>query len=127
MNLSLSVLWLPALVALIAGIGLGFGIIVSSLTTRYRDFMVLLGFIVQLGMYATPIVYPMSYLQNKSYAWLIKLNPLTPVVEGFRYSLFGHGTFSSQDILYSSGFMVFVLFVGVMLFNKVEKTFMDTV
>ena len=110
-----------------AGIALGLGIIISSLTTKYRDITVLLTFAVQLGMYATPIVYPMSFLEDKSYAWIIKLNPLTPIVEAFRYALFGKGMFTMTDMVYSSLFMVVVLFVGLIFFNKVEKSFMDTV
>ncbi len=124
---TVNLLFIPVILVLIAGIGLGFGIIVSSLTTTYRDFSVLLAFLLQLGMYATPIVYPMSYLQNKSYARIIELNPLTPLVEAFRYALFGKGTFDSLDILYSFIFMVVVLVIGLILFNRVEKTFMDTV
>jgi lipopolysaccharide transport system permease protein len=103
------------------------GIIISSLTTKYRDFSVLLTFGVQLAMYATPVAYPMSYLKNSSYAWLIKLNPLTALMEAFRYALFGKGTFTMGDLLYSFVFMVVALVLGFALFNKVEKTFMDTV
>lgn len=126
-TLSVNLLMIPALLVMMAGIALGTGIIISSLTTKYRDFSVLLTFVVQLGMYATPIAYPMSFLQDKSYIWIIQLNPLAPVVEAFRYSLFGAGMFSGQDILYSGIFMCVVLFVGIVLFNKVEKSFMDTV
>ena len=126
-KLSFAILYIPFLILLMAGIGLGLGIIISSLTTKYRDFSVLLTFAIQLAMYATPIVYPMSYLQNKGYAWLIMLNPLSSLVEGFRFALFGKGTFTVADIIYSTCFMAVTLFVGLLLFNKVEKTFMDTV
>lgn len=126
-ELSFALLYIPFLIVLMAGIGLGLGIIISSLTTKYRDFSVLLAFAVQLAMYATPIVYPMSYLQDKGYAWLIRLNPLSPLVEAFRYALFGRGMFTVADILYSTCFMAVTLFAGLLLFNKVEKTFMDTV
>jgi lipopolysaccharide transport system permease protein len=126
-HLTGNLLYIPFLVLLMAGIGLGLGIIISSLTTKYRDLSVLLAFAIQLTMYATPIIYPMSYLQEKGYAWLIQLNPLSGIVEAFRYSLFGRGSFVPMDLLYSSLFMFSVLLIGALLFNRVEKTFMDTV
>ncbi len=120
-------LWIPVLIILMAGIGLGLGIIISSLTTKYRDLVILLGFAVQLGMYATPIAYPLSFLQNRGYAKIIAANPLSSVVECFRYCLFGKGTFSIGSLTYSIAFMFIVLFLGSIIFNKVEKIFMDTV
>jgi lipopolysaccharide transport system permease protein len=112
---------------LMAGIGLGLGIIISSLTTKYRDLVILLGFAVQLGMYVTPIAYPLSYLQHSGYGRLIAANPLASIVECFRFCLFGKGTFSVESLLYSIGFMVAVLLFGFIIFNKIEKSFMDTV
>lgn len=126
-QITFNLLLIPLLLVLMAGIGLGLGIIMSSLTTKYRDFTVLLTFAVQLYMYATPIVYPMSFLANTDYGSVIRLNPLTPVVEAFRYALFGNAMFSTMDLVYSGGFMVIVLFIGLVLFSRVEKTFMDTV
>jgi len=120
-------LWLPFIVLLMAGISLGLGIIISSLTTKYRDLSYLLTFAVQLAMYATPVAYPLSFLKEKSYVWLIAWNPLTSVMESFRYCLYGSGTVDVQSILYSFGFMIVSLIGGVLLFNKVESTFMDTV
>lgn len=120
-------LLIPVLIVMMAGIGLGLGIIISSLTTKYRDFAVLLTFAVQLGMYATPIVYPLSFLEDKGYKWLILANPLSPLVETFRYALFGKGTFDMYSVMYSAIFMIIVLFSGIIIFNKVEKSFMDTV
>jgi lipopolysaccharide transport system permease protein len=120
-------LLLPFLIVLLAGIGLGLGIIISSLTTKYRDISVLLTFAVQLGMYATPIAYPFSFLKDKSYGHLIALNPLTAVVESFRFALFHQGTDDLAALGYSIGFMVVVLIGGILLFNKVESSFMDTV
>jgi lipopolysaccharide transport system permease protein len=120
-------LWVPVIVFLMAGLSLGLGIIVSSVTTKYRDFSVLLTFVVQLGMYATPVAYPISYLQQSKYAYLIQLNPLSSLMEAFRYAMFGKGTFTFEGILYSGGAMLVVLVVGIFLFNKVEKTFVDTV
>lgn len=127
--IQINVYWLalPVLVFVMAGIGLGLGIIISSLTTKYRDFVVLLSFVVQLAMYATPIVYPLSFLQNSLYRRVIEMNPLTSIVECFRYILFGKGTFTTASLAYSGGFMLAVLIIGVIIFNKVEKTFMDTV
>jgi lipopolysaccharide transport system permease protein len=120
-------IYIPILVVLMAGIGLGLGIIFSSLTTKYRDLAILLGFAVQLGMYATPIAYPLSFLKGKGYEKLISANPLTPVVECFRYCLFGKGTFAPGSLIYSVIFMLCVLFIGSVIFNRVEKSFMDTV
>mgnify|MGYP001477458703 CR=1 FL=1 len=127
--IALSYYWLfiPVLIALMAGIGLGLGIIISSMTTRYRDFAVFLTFAIQLAMYATPVVYPLSYLENTKYKDIINANPLSPLIEAFRYALFGKGTFDSSGLLYSFIFMVVVLFLGIISFNKVEKNFMDTV
>lgn len=128
-NFYISITWLlvPLLVLMMAGLGLGLGIIISSLTTKYRDFAVLISFAVQLLMYATPIVYPLSFLKGKSYAVLVKCNPLTPIVEAFRYSLFGKGSMDAMQLLYSGIFIIVSLFIGVMVFNKVERSFMDTV
>jgi lipopolysaccharide transport system permease protein len=115
------------LIILMAGIGLGLGIIISSLTTKYRDFAVLMTFIVQLAMYATPIAYPMSYLAHSKYLYLISFNPLCSIVEVFRYALFGHGTFTTGGILYSVVFMILSMVIGLLVFAKVERRFMDTV
>lgn len=120
-------LLLPLLIMIMAGIGLGLGIIISSLTTKYRDMAVLMGFAVQLLMYATPVAYPLSFLKNKSYAALIEWNPLSPIVEGFRYALFQKGTFDTASLGYSVVFMAVVLMIGAVYFSKVERTFMDTV
>ena len=120
-------LLIPLLVVMMAGLGLGLGIIISSLTTKYRDFTVLIGFAVQLLMYATPIAYPLSFLKTKSIVSWIAWNPLTPIVEAFRYSLFGSGTLDSFGLLYSGVFIVVTLILGMVFFSKVERTFMDTV
>ena len=120
-------LLIPVLVLMMAGLGLGLGIIISSLTTKYRDFTVLIGFAVQLLMYATPVAYPLSFLEGKSYAAWIQWNPLTPIVEAFRYSLFGKGNFDAMQLTYSGGIILLLLFVGVVVFSRVEKSFMDTV
>ena len=117
---------LPVLLVLMAGMGLGFGVIISSLTTKYRDLQVLVAFGVQLWMYATPVIYPLSTMSAK-YRWLIVANPMSAVVETFRYAFFGTGTFSWVYLGYSAGFTVVLLLAGMALFNRVERTFMDTV
>lgn len=121
-----SVLLLPFYVLVMAGLGLGFGIIVSALTTRYRDLQFLVRFGVQLAMYATPIIYPLSSIPEK-YKLLIVANPMTSIVEGFRYSFLGAGSINPLHLLYSFIFMLITLVIGIMLFNRIEATFMDTV
>jgi lipopolysaccharide transport system permease protein len=123
---NLWILLTPALVLIMAGLGLGFGIIVSSLTTRYRDLQYLVTFGAQLLMYATPVVYPLSTVSG-TLRWLILANPMTPIVESFRYAFLGAGTVSGWHLLYSAAFMLAVLLIGVLIFNQVERTFMDTV
>ncbi|MEJ0081037.1 MAG: ABC transporter permease [Puia sp.] len=127
LNVTINWLFIPVLVIIVAGLGLGFGILISSLTTKYRDLAILLGFAIQLGMYATPIAYPLSYIKNLNYKNIIGLNPLTPIVECLRYCLFGSGTFSAGSLSYSVCVMSVVLFLGVLVFNRVERNFMDTI
>ena len=103
------------------------GIIISSLTTKYRDLRFLDTFGVQLFMYATPIVYPLSVVTNEKYRMLLLANPMTPVIEGFRQGFLGTGTFELSHLAYSFAFMSVALALGVLIFNKVEKGFMDTV
>jgi len=117
---------LPLLVLIMAGIGLGVGIIISSLTTKYRDLRFLITFGIQLLMFATPVIYPLSSVLGKK-RMVILANPLSSVIETFRYAFTGVGEFHFGYLVYSFVFMVVVLFVGVLLFNKVEKSFMDTV
>lgn len=126
-HFSITWLWIPVLLIMMAGLGLGLGIIISSMTTKYRDLTVLIGFGVQLLMYVTPIVYPLSFIKSKSYGKWIEWNPLTPIVESWKYALFGHGSFDIGGLLYSAVFIIIVLFFGLLIFSKVEKTFMDTV
>lgn len=126
-SISSAILLIPLLVLLMALLGLGLGIIISSLTTKYRDFTILIGFAVQLLMYATPVAYPLSFLKDKSYASWIEWNPLSPIVEGFRYALFHNGSFQLHDLFYSTIIIVLLLVLGLLMFSKVERTFMDTV
>jgi lipopolysaccharide transport system permease protein len=118
---------IPMIIIIMAGLGLGLGIIISSMTTKYRDLTVLIGFAVQLLMYATPVVYPLSTITSEKLRFWITLNPLTPLVEAFRYAILGVGSFDAVSFGYSIGFMLFTLFIGLLIFSKVEKTFMDTV
>ncbi|MBO7542039.1 MAG: ABC transporter permease [Bacteroidales bacterium] len=123
----------PVLVLMMAGLALGFGIIISSMTTKYRDLQILFTFIVQLWMYATPIVYPLSQVRGKMVAGfnletLMCINPVTPVIESFKYGALGAGEFIGWGWLaYSFLFMVVLLVLGIVIFNKVQKSLMDTV
>ncbi|MCB9283046.1 MAG: ABC transporter permease [Lewinellaceae bacterium] len=120
------ILLFPLLVILLAGLGLGFGLLISSMTTKYRDLTVLLGFGVQLLMYATPVIYPLSEVPER-YRLLVALNPMTSVIETFKYGILGQGTFSWGYLGYSFAFMVVLLLLGIVVFNKTERNFMDTV
>lgn len=117
---------LPVFLLLMAGYGLGFGIIFTSLTTKYRDLTFLIQFGVQLMMYATPVIYPISTVPDK-YREIIMANPLTPILEGFKLAFLGAGTVTWGNLIYSFLVMIVVLFMGILIFNKTEKTFMDTV
>ncbi len=112
----------PVLVLMMAGLGLGFGIIVSSLTTKYRDLRFLVQFGVSLLMYATPVIYPASSIPAR-FQVLIQANPMTPIVEAFRYAFLGAGSVNVGGLAYSFGFMVVVVAVGSVIFNRVEATF----
>jgi lipopolysaccharide transport system permease protein len=116
----------PIFILMLAGYGLGGGIIVSALTTRYRDLSVLFSFGVQLLMYATPVIFPISAVPAR-YRWVMECNPLTPIIEGFRLAFLGAGSVDAFQLATSFGVMILVLAVGMMLFTHVEKTFMDTV
>ena len=128
-SMNIWVLALPAVLLLVMVLGLGVGIIVSSLTTKYRDLAIVVGFGVQLWMYATPVVYSMSEIAANSprLLALMRLNPMTGPVLVFRYALLGCGEISPLWLLYSAVFSLVMLAVGVVLFSRVEKTFMDTV
>lgn len=120
-------LMLPILVAMLAGLALGFGILFSSMTTKYRDLQLLLGFFVSLWMYATPVIYPLSTIKNETLRLVMQLNPLTGIVEFFKYGMLGVGNHEWWMLGYSFAFMVVLLAVGIVVFNKVQKSFMDTV
>ena len=121
--------WLlvPVILVHLGLLGLGCGIIISSLTTKYRDLAILVTFGVQLWMYATPIVYPLSQLGNGWMKTILLINPVTAPVEVFRYAVLGQGALLPQYLALSWVITIVVVVVGIMIFNKVEKTFMDTV
>ncbi|MGB1253404.1 MAG: ABC transporter permease [Candidatus Promineifilaceae bacterium] len=120
------VLLTPFLLLLMATLGLGLGIVISSLTTRYRDLRHLVSFGVQLLMYATPVVYPISTVPDQ-YRLFILANPLTSILETFRYAYLGSGTFDPMSLLYTVIFATVQLIIGILIFNQVETNFMDTV
>ncbi len=122
-------LWIlatPFLLLLMSAFSLGLGMIFSSLTTKYKDLVFLLTFGIQLFMYATPVVYSATSVPAK-YQWIIKSNPLTGIFECFRYGYLGSGSFDPFSLVVSTGIIAFLLVLGVVIFNKVEKSFMDTV
>ena len=117
---------LPVLILIMGVLGLGTGIVISSLTTKYRDAVFLVTFGVQLLMYATPVIYPLSATPAR-YQALLELNPLSGLIETFRYGLLGAGEFYPGAFLYSVGSSVLVMVIGLLVFNRVEKTFVDTI
>jgi lipopolysaccharide transport system permease protein len=125
-KISMSIILLPLYLLLMACLGLGLGMIISALTTKYRDLSFLVSFGVQLFMYATPVIYPMSAAPEK-YQYIIGLNPMAPIIEGLRYSLLGKGDFSMSSLFYTISITCVILILGTLIFNKVEKSFVDTV
>lgn len=125
-QLNIYALLIPVIILLLALMALGFGIIISSATTKYRDLTNFMAFGVQLWMYATPIIYPVSSVPDKL-QFIVKYNPVAPLIEAFKYGLSGAGSVSWEGLLYSLVFTLVLLFIGVIVFNKVEQSFMDTV
>ena len=122
------ILLLPVLLMIMAMMSLGFGLFITSMTTKYRDLAFLIAFGVQLLMYATPVIYPLSNIHNTKILLCLKLNPLTPLFETFKFAFFGKGgSFSLLWLLYSIGFTSVLLILGILVFNRVEKRFIDTV
>jgi len=119
-------LYIPVSLLFLALTGFGMGIIISAVTTKYRDVSIMVGFAMQVFMYVTPIVYSFTTLSPKMQQW-VSLNPLVAPIEAFKYALFGIGQFSFASFLYSFTWMIVLLFTGIILFNRVEKNFMDTV
>ncbi|WP_462264900.1 ABC transporter permease [Mucilaginibacter sp.] len=122
-------LLLPLLIILLAGMGLGAGMILSAATIKYRDLSFIISFGIPLLMYTTTVIYPLSEIQHKysAYKWLILYNPLTPVIETFRYGFLGTASFSWAMLLYTCVFTVVVLLTGTFIFNKAERNFIDTI
>ncbi|MBQ0060626.1 MAG: ABC transporter permease [Bacteroidales bacterium] len=122
-------LLLPVLIFMLAGLGLGFGMLISSVTTKYRDLKFLISFGVQLWMYATPVIYPLSTLKENhpDLMWIILINPMTSIIETFKFAFLGSGTFSWVYLGYSLAFTVIIMLLGILTFNKVERNFIDVV
>jgi len=117
----------PMVVLLMALLGLGLGMLISAMTTKYRDLAFLVTFGVQLLMYATTVIYPLSTVISKPLGWLVQYNPMTPMIETFRYGFLGQGTFTWASFGYTSAITFVLLLIGIVVFNKVEKNFVDTV
>lgn len=125
-SINLVVLLFPLLVVILAGTALGFGLIITSMTNKYRDLIFLLSFGIQLFMYMTPVIYPLSSLPERAQFWLL-LNPLTSIIETFKFGFLGKGMFDWIYLSYSCFFAIAILAIGTVIFNKTEKNFMDTV
>jgi lipopolysaccharide transport system permease protein len=117
----------PILVILMALLGLGLGLIITAMTTKYRDFTFLVTFGVQLLMYGTTVIYPLSYAREKGYGLIAELNPMTGIIEAFRYAFLGKGEFTASSLGYSTVVTIIILFFGIIIFNKTEKNFVDTI
>ncbi len=129
LNLNSSILLFPLLVAVMGILGLGLGMLISSLVTKYRDFSNLIGFGVQLLMYLSAVMYPMELIKEKipQYGWLVQYNPLAYLIESARYMLLGVGNISILGLLYTVSITIIIFFIGLLIFNKTEKSFIDTV
>jgi lipopolysaccharide transport system permease protein len=125
-HMTKAVFLFPYLVILMALLGLGLGLIISALTTKYRDLSFLIAFGVQLMMYGTTVIYPLSAAPEK-YRWIIEKNPMTAILETFRYGFLGKGSFDISNLMYASLVTLVVMIVGVVIFNKTEKDFVDTI
>jgi lipopolysaccharide transport system permease protein len=128
-SLNAMTVFFPILIVLMGILGLGLGMLISSLVTKYRDLSYLIGFGVQLLMYLSAVMYPMALIQNKmpDYAWLVHYNPLAYIIETTRYMLLGIGEVSVWGLVYTVSVTIIVFFVGLLVFNKTEKSFIDTV
>lgn len=120
------ILLFPILILTMAVLSLGFGMIITSLTTKYKDLTFLVQFGVQLWMYATPIIYPLSAAPEK-YRWIIAANPMTGIVETFKFGFLNQQPFHIGYLIYSAGFAIVLFFTGIVVFNRVERSFMDTI
>jgi lipopolysaccharide transport system permease protein len=125
-DITVYILLFPLMVLLMAALGLGSGMIISAMTTKYRDLSFLVTFGIQLLMYVTPVIYPLSAAPEKV-KWVLSINPMTPILEGIRLGLLGKGDITIGSLIYAITVVVVVLFTGIITFNKVEKSFVDTV
>ena len=125
-SFTIGIVWIPLLIVQISALSLGVGLWLSALTAKYRDFVFLSTFIIQIWMYATPVIYPLSQIPEK-WQWVAVLNPMSMPVEAMKYMFLGQGVVVPAYFAVSVGMTIFLLFTGVLLFNKVEKTFVDTV
>ncbi|MDF2433970.1 MAG: lipopolysaccharide transport system permease protein [Mucilaginibacter sp.] len=122
-------LLLPLLLLLMAMLGLGLGMIISAMTTKYRDLSFLITFGIQLMMYLTTVIYPLSTVKAKypKYQWMIEYNPMTSIIEAFRYGFLGKGTFTMLSLGITTVITIIILLIGIIIFNRVERNFIDTV
>ena len=128
-NLNATILLVPVLIMMLGCLGLGFGMIISSMTTKYRDLRFLITFGVQLWMYATPVIYPLSVMKDTypKYIWVLVANPLTAILETFKYAFTGVGELNWFYLGYSLAFTVTILLLGIVIFNRVQRNFMDVI
>ena len=126
-TITYAIVFFPFLILLMALLGLGIGLIITAITTKYKDLTFLVSFGVQLLMYATTVIYPLSYAREKGYGHIVELNPMTGIIEAFRFAFLGKGEFTVWSIGYSALVTVIVLFFGILIFNKTEKNFVDTI
>jgi len=126
---NISLLLFPFLLLLMAMLGLGLGMIISAMTTKYRDLSFLVTFGIQLMMYLTTVIYPLSVVKAKypHYQWLLEYNPMTSIIEAFRYGFLGRGTFTAASLAITTGVTLVILLTGIIVFNRVERDFIDTV
>jgi len=124
-----SILLFPFLLLLMAMLGLGLGMIISAMTTKYRDLSFLVTFGIQLMMYLTTVIYPLSVVKEKypHYQWILEYNPMTSIIEAFRYGFLGQGTFTMLSLAITTGVTILILLAGIVIFNRVERNFIDTV
>ena len=126
LNPNLYLLLLPVLLLAMAALGMGFGLIAASLTNRYRDLIYLVSFIMQLWMYITPIIYPLSKAPSE-YRWILIINPVSAIIETFKYAMFSQGTLDWYALAYSFTFAGFILYFGILIFHRVERDFIDVI
>lgn len=128
-QINVSILLVPILIIMLGGLGLGFGMIISSMTTKYRDLRFLITFGIQLWMYATPVIYPLSVMKETypKYIWVLVANPLTAILETFKYAFTGVGEFNWFYLSYSIVFTIVILLLGMVIFNRVQRNFMDVI